>query len=55
MKLILKIGAIASHPIVRPCFSLIVDAALVAKYGQSAILLSLIWIVGVYLCLQVTV
>jgi hypothetical protein len=51
MKLILKIGAIASHPIFLPFFSLLVYAPLVAKYGQSAILLSLIWIAFVYLFL----
>jgi|GEM_PF-459937 hypothetical protein len=51
MKLILKIGAIASHPIFLPFFSLLVYAPLVAKYGQSAILLSLVWIAFVYLFL----
>jgi hypothetical protein len=51
MKILLKIGAIASHPIFLPFFSLLVYAPLVAKYGESAMLLALIWIAFVYLFL----
>ncbi len=51
MKLLLKIGAIASHPVFLPVFSLLVYAPLVAKYGQDALILSLIWILFVYLFL----
>jgi hypothetical protein len=53
MKLLLKIGSIASHPVFLPIFSLLVYAPLVAKYGQDALILSLIWVTFVYLFLPV--
>ena len=51
MKLLLKLGAIASHPVFLPLFSLIVYLPLVTKYGSEAMVLSLVWVGFVYLFL----
>lgn len=40
-----------THPIFLPLFSLLIYAPIVAKYGENAMMLSLIWIGFVYLIL----
>lgn len=51
MKNILKVLAVLTHPIFLPLFSLLIYAPIVAKYGENAMMLSLIWIGFVYLIL----
>ncbi len=51
MKNALQLLSVLTHPIFLPIFSLVIYAPIVAKYGNNAIILSLIWIGFVYLLL----
>lgn len=51
MNKILNVLSILTHPIFLPLFSLLIYAPIVAKYGDNAMILSLIWIGFVYLLL----
>lgn len=51
MKYILQALAVLTHPIFLPLYSLLVYAPIVAKYGEDAVVLSLIWVGFVYLIL----
>ncbi|MFB1004582.1 MAG: hypothetical protein QMC70_10665 [Bacteroidia bacterium] len=51
MKKVLQALSVLTHPIFLPIFSLVIYAPIVAKYGENAIVLSLIWIGFVYLLL----
>lgn len=51
MKKALQALSVLTHPIFLPLFSLLIYAPIVAKYGENAMTLSLVWIGFVYLIL----
>ena len=51
MKKALQVLAVLTHPFFLPIFSLFIYAPIVAKYGENAMILSLVWVGFVYLLL----